>query len=166
LAGGSGIRISTTRFEGKHFSANVLGDYTKQRTEGGRPTYKGGVGGKQAVWYSSEKGKWLVGNASSIGTGAGSMFAIAPTAATPDAVLEGQWMTSGSASAFVIIEYDSIRRCFMGTDLSEWKLILLYVYRTIYIYILVFEPTPALASSICTYFCVPSLLLKSTIPRQ
>jgi hypothetical protein len=93
LAGGSGIRISG--LPSSHGDAFILGDYTKQPgTEGGRPTYKGGATGDQWVWYYADEGDWWVGSASNIGTDAGNMFAIAPSAATPDAVLAGQWRTS------------------------------------------------------------------------
>jgi hypothetical protein len=93
FAGGSGIRISG--LPSSHFSARILGDYTKQPgTEGGRPTYKGGADGNQAVWYCADQGYWLVGYTSNIGTHAASMIAAAPTAATTDAVPAGQWAVS------------------------------------------------------------------------
>jgi hypothetical protein len=93
LAGGTGIRISG--LSSSHGNAFILGDYTKQPgKEGGRPTYKGGARGDQCVWYYADEGDWWVGYASNIGTDAGSMFALAPSAATPDAVLAGQWFTS------------------------------------------------------------------------
>ena len=93
FAGESGIRISG--LPSNHHRKRILGDYTKQPgTEGGRPTYKGGADGNQAVWYSADMEGWLVGPASSIGTNGGFVFALAPTAATPDAVPAGQWMVS------------------------------------------------------------------------
>jgi hypothetical protein len=93
FAGGSGIRISG--LPSNHRAARILGDYTKQPgTEGGRPTYKGGVRGEQAVWYSADKGKWYVGRASDIGTNTADMTAKAPTAATPDAAPAGKWMVT------------------------------------------------------------------------
>jgi hypothetical protein len=93
LAGGSGIRILGVPFN--HHAAILLGNYTKQPgTEGGRPTYKGGVRGNQAVWYRADQGEWMVGPASSIGTNGGTMYAKAPTAATPDAVPAGKWKVS------------------------------------------------------------------------
>jgi hypothetical protein len=46
------------------------------------------------VWYYADEGDWWVGSASNIGTDAGIMFALAPSAATPDAVLAGEWRTS------------------------------------------------------------------------
>jgi hypothetical protein len=89
FAGGSGIRISG--LPSNHQAARNLGDYTKQPgTEGGRPTYKGGADGERAVWFNADV--WLVGPAFSIGTNGGQMRAIAPTAATPDAVPARQWM--------------------------------------------------------------------------
>jgi hypothetical protein len=91
FAGGSGIRISG--LPSNHYSARILGDYTKQPgTEGGRPTYKGGVGGSMGMWYSADKGFWRVGPADRIGMNGCSMFAKASTAATPDAVPVGTWM--------------------------------------------------------------------------
>jgi hypothetical protein len=91
FTGGSGIRISG--LPSSHHSAYALGDYTKQPgTEGGRPTYKGGMRCKQAMWYSADQGGWIVGGAEDIGTNGGSMFG--STAATPDAVPAGQWMVS------------------------------------------------------------------------
>jgi hypothetical protein len=91
LAGGSGIRISG--LPSSHGDACILGDYTKQPgTEGGRPTYKGGADGDQAVWYHADEAGWLVGRA--IGTHCGNMYAMVAYAATPDAVLAGQWLVS------------------------------------------------------------------------
>ena len=78
-----------------HSAAQVLGDYTKQPgTEGGRPTYKGGADGDQAVWYSADKKNWWVGNAQDMGLDIGDMYAHASSAATPDAVPAGEWMVS------------------------------------------------------------------------
>jgi hypothetical protein len=78
-----------------HDSADILGDYTKQPgTEGGRPTYKGGSEGDQAVWYYSDSGLWLVGEAENIGLNAAVMYAQAASAATPDPVPAGQWLVS------------------------------------------------------------------------
>jgi hypothetical protein len=91
FAGGSGIRISG--LPSNHCSAYVLGDYTKQPgTEGGWPMYKGGARGKQVVWYNAVREMWRVGAASNVGVNAGSMYAKASTAATPDAVPAGKWM--------------------------------------------------------------------------
>jgi hypothetical protein len=93
-AGGSGIRISG--LPSNHHAARTLGIYTKQPgTEGDRPTYKGGARDDVAVWYSTDKGGWWAGTASCIGNNGGSMFAKAPTAATPDAVPAGEWVVSG-----------------------------------------------------------------------
>jgi hypothetical protein len=93
FAGGSGIRISG--LPSSHNYARVLGDYTKQPgTEGGRPTYKAGVRGSKAMWYTADKGEWRVGGAEDIGTNTAFMIATAPTAATPDAVPVGQWMVT------------------------------------------------------------------------
>jgi hypothetical protein len=93
LAGGTDIRISG--LPSSHGDAYILGDYTKQPgTEGGRPTYKGGVRGNQAVWYYADKEVWLVGDAKGIGSPIGHMNAHAPSAATPDAAPAGKWRTS------------------------------------------------------------------------
>jgi hypothetical protein len=55
----------------------------------GRPVFKGGTDGKQAIWYVcggvDGGGAWLVGPENMIGTGACGMYAM-DTAATPDAV--------------------------------------------------------------------------------
>jgi hypothetical protein len=91
FTGGSGIRI--LGLPSNHNATPVLGDYTKQPgTEGGRPIYKGGAEGKQAVWYCADQGEWIVGPAITIGENGGAMFG--PNAATPDAVPAGKWMTS------------------------------------------------------------------------
>jgi hypothetical protein len=93
LAGGAGIRISG--LPSNHCSAVILGNYTKQPgTEGGRPTYKGGTRGDQAVWYYADNGLWLVGEARDIGTNGGYMYAKLASAATPDTVPVGQWLVS------------------------------------------------------------------------
>jgi hypothetical protein len=93
FAGGSGIRISG--LPSSHRSAKILGDYTKQPgTEGGRPTYKGGARGNQAVWYFADKEMWVVGPASHIGRQDGNMYGRVSAAATPDAVPAGQWLAS------------------------------------------------------------------------
>jgi hypothetical protein len=90
LAGGTGIRISG--LPSNHTATVILGVYTKQPgMEGGRPTYKGGATGDQWVWYYADEGDWWVGGASYIGKNAGTMYAQAPSAATPDAVPAGQW---------------------------------------------------------------------------
>jgi hypothetical protein len=88
-------RIRISGLPSNHHCAGVLGDDTKQPgTEGGRPTYKGGARGNQAVWYFADKSNWYVGNAISIGTELAYMIAKAPTATTPDAVPAGQWVVS------------------------------------------------------------------------
>jgi hypothetical protein len=103
LAGGTGIRISGLPLNPAkqhpksvvRLDACILGDYTKQPgKEGGRPTYKGGADGDQAVWYYADEGDWLVGEAFNIGTNCGNMYAHVAPATTPDAVLAGQWFTS------------------------------------------------------------------------
>jgi hypothetical protein len=93
LAGGTGIRISG--LPSSHDDAFILGDYAKQPgTEGGRPTYKGGADGDQAVWYYADEGDWWVGDADDIGVDVGFMYAKARSATTPDAVRVGKWKTS------------------------------------------------------------------------
>ena len=69
-----------------------MGEYrrTKQQA-GGRPVYKGGRNGTQAVWYQS--GSWFVGVSSFLGGQGGSIYAVS-TAATPDEVTAGEWLTA------------------------------------------------------------------------
>jgi hypothetical protein len=62
------------------------------RVVGGRPTYKGGRNDDWWVWYYADHGTWMVGNASSVGTGGGHV-GIKDSAATPDAV-QGTWKVS------------------------------------------------------------------------
>jgi hypothetical protein len=96
---GDGLRISG--LPAGHPVAPVLGTYTKQPgTEGGRPTYKGGRGGEQWVWYFAGKKNWWVGPADIVGTDGGYMVAQGQQhAATPEAVPAGKWMGSGGCQA-------------------------------------------------------------------
>jgi hypothetical protein len=55
--------------------------------------YKGGRGGELGVWYFAGKKRWLVGDADSVGTDGGVMFADGQQA-TPGAVPAGKWYVS------------------------------------------------------------------------
>ena len=91
-AGGNGIRIAG--LAAGHFSADCMGEYTRQAgLEGGKAWYKGGRDGDRAVWYHAGNGRWYVGPASDVGMNTCGIYAKS-TAATPDAVRAGTWETS------------------------------------------------------------------------
>ena len=77
-----------------HHAAGCIGEYTRQAgLEGGKAWYKGGRDGDMAVWYHAGDGQWYDGLARNVGTRSCTITAVS-TAATPDAVRAGKWMTS------------------------------------------------------------------------
>jgi hypothetical protein len=62
------------------------GKYRQQAlTIDGRPTFKGGKDGNQAIWYSESAGSWRIGDGSMVGTAVHHVHA-KDTASTPNAV--------------------------------------------------------------------------------
>jgi hypothetical protein len=62
------------------------GKYRQQALKiDGRPTFKGGDGSNQAIWYSESTGSWRIGRSNMVGTAAYYMHA-KDTASMPNAV--------------------------------------------------------------------------------
>jgi hypothetical protein len=53
-------KVSTTRMNGKYRQQALKVD--------GRPTFKGGEGGKDAIWYNEGAGSWRIGDGDFVGT--------------------------------------------------------------------------------------------------
>jgi hypothetical protein len=66
--------------------AKMNGKYRQQALKiDGRPTFKGGDGGKQAIWYSESAGSWRIGGGIFVGTAVHPVHA-KDTASMPNAV--------------------------------------------------------------------------------
>jgi hypothetical protein len=81
--------------QGYEALAQANGKYRQQALKiDGRPTFKGGDGGTQAIWYSESTGSWRIGNGNFVGTAA-YLVCAKDTASMPNTVKSAWEIVNG-----------------------------------------------------------------------